>query len=89
MLGRVEATLRNTIPEWKAAAILPPQGLLGKVTHGGLQPQAELDAMLEAQRRGGRPPHGLQQGQNPREVPQPPAPHHVPGGRQRHPQGGG
>ena len=75
------------------AAILLPQGPLGRLgpvaTHGGLQAQAEADAVLKAEGCGGRPAHGLQQGQHPREVPQPPGPHHLPGTRQRHPQGGG
>lgn len=60
-----------------------------RVHRGGLQAQAEADAVLKAEGCGGRPAHGLQQGQHPREVPQPPGPHHLPGARQRHPQGGG
>ena len=60
------------------AAILLPQGPLGRLgpvaTHGGLQAQAEADAVLKAEGCGGRPAHGLQQGQHPREVPPPPVP---------------
>lgn len=55
--------------------------------HGSLEAQAQSDAVSEADGGGGRPPHGLQQPQHPRELHQAPPAHHVPRPRQRQPQG--